>query len=280
MKQFLKNLLKSTGHFNRVKNFRAAIKYNKYKNRKRWYLNLGDLRLQYTTEDDYSRMWFYPRYGNGKIHEPTATKIFMDYIKEDNIILDIGANLGYFTCIAGKLASKGRTYAFDVDPKCLNLIEKNLALNNINNVMVANYALSDKNETVKIKKLDSPNPGIVINSHPSNHYIEVESITVDDFLRDHGIVPDFIKIDVEGAEGKVLKGMKEVLKMEHVIILVEIHVKHLTRYFNTDYREIIDLLLKHDFNVENIDHRLNDSSFKKVGSSTILKGNTMLLCKK
>ncbi len=178
------------------------------------------------------------------------------------------------------MAFKGKAYAFDVDTKCLQLINKNIKLNNLNNVTVANFALYDKREIVKIQKLEDPNPGLVINLKSHREFIEVESITVDDFVAQENILPDFIKIDVEGAEAKVLNGMTKTLKQDHITLLVEIHVNHLRKYFNTDYKEIIELLLENNFNIENIDHRLKDSSFKKVDRHTVLEGNTMLLCKK
>lgn len=190
-----------------------------------------------------------------------ATGIFMDYISDDMIVLDIGAHLGYFTCIAAKLAPKGKIYAFDVDPKCFALIERNKQLNKLENIEISTLAISDKNDKVKIQKLDRPDPGIVINTRTKNDYLEVESITIDDFVERAGITPNFIKIDVEGAEEKVLQGMKEVLKQESVIILLEIHVNHLIKYFNSNYRDIIFLLLKNNFVIENINHRLNSGNF-------------------
>lgn len=280
MKNGIKFFLNKVGLLHYAQLVYAHAKYSKYKNSKYWRLNIKDLNLIYDTTDSYSSHWFYPRYGNGKIHEPIATKIFIDYIKKDSYVLDVGAHLGYFSCLAGKLASNGKTYAFDVDPKCLDFIKNNCSLNNLKNVSVHNFALSDKNEIVKIQKLDEPNPGLVINSKSNKSYIEVESITVDDFVAQEKIKPNFIKIDVEGAEAKVLKGMRKTLQQDNITLLVEIHVNHLRKYFNIDYKDIINLLLENQFIVENIDHRLKDSTFEKVDINTILKGNTMLLCKK
>lgn len=280
MKKLFKIILRKLKILNKVQFVYSNLNYWPHKNRTSWNLNIESLKLMYDTTDTYSRKWFYPRYGNGKVHEPIATKIFIDYIKDRSNVLDVGAHLGYFSCIAAKLAFNGKTYAFDVDPKSLQLVEKNKNLNNLKNIELHNLAISDKNETVKIQQLDVPDPGLVINSRSENNYIEVQSMTIDDFVANEKITPDFIKIDVEGAEAKVLMGMKDTLKLDHVIILVEVHVNHLRKYFDTDYKVIIDILLKNNFTIQNIDHRSEDSSFQRVDHHTELTGNTMLLCKK
>jgi FkbM family methyltransferase len=245
-----------------------------------WHLNIGRINLVYNTNDPYSKGWFYPRYAKGRIHEPVATKLFLEYIKSNSQVLDIGGHLGYFSCIAGKLANKGTVNVFEVDPKCIGLINKNLEINGLTNVTVRNCAVSNQNESVKIRKLTNPNPGLVINSGLRENYIEVKSITVDDFVFRNNIKPDFIKIDVEGAEWNVLSGMKNVLAQDNLTMLVEIHVDKLRQHFNVDYKDCLDILLNNGFTLENINHRSTASSFKIADKNTILKGNTMLLCKK
>lgn len=276
MKATIKKIIETVG----LRDTYISIRKRQYKNTTKWHLKLDKLKLNYHTSDAYSKSWFYPRYGYGKIHEPVATKVFLDYIKDDDIVLDIGAHLGYFTCIAAKLASNGKVHAFEVDPKCLELIQSNLDLNNLNNSVINNVAISDKKETIKIKKLDSPNPGLVINSKSKSGFIEVESITIDDYISKHNIIPNFIKIDIEGAEAKALNGMTNLLKQDKLTLLLEIHVNHLKRYFDTDYKYIIKTLSGHGFTIESLEHRLKNSAFKQVDHTTTLEGNVMILCTK
>jgi|GEM_PF-1448209 len=280
MKEKIKRLLDSVGLLNFFRKIKARFNPGKYQHTKEWHLRIGDLHLTFDTSDPHSNRWFYPRYADGRIHEPVTTKLFLDYIKKDSQVLDIGGHLGYFSCIAGKLASQGCVHVFEVDSNCLELIKKNLAINNITNVTIHHLAVTDKNDFVKIPKLTHPDPGLIINSSTGNDYIEVKGIRLDDFVSQHNIKPDFIKIDVEGAEWNVLNGMKNILNQENLILLAEIHVDQLRKYFNTDYSACIDILLNNGFTVENIDHRLNESSFQPVDKNTKLEGNTMLLCKK
>lgn len=280
MKKSVRQFLRSAQVLKPVKKIYNTFKNDKFKNINIWQRHIENIDIAFDTSDAYSKIWFYPRYDKGRIHEPIATKLFINYIHENSQVLDIGSHLGYFTCIAGKLADKGIVNAFEVDPKCLTLINKNIVINGLNNVTVNNLAVSDKNEFIRIPVEEKPNPGLVINSQLNEKYIEVKSIDLDHFIQEKNIKPDFIKIDVEGAEWNVLNGMKQLLQQDRLVMLIEIHAEKLKKYFNADYKDCIDILLQNGFTLENTDHRLNESAFKPVGIDTVLETDTMLLCKK
>jgi FkbM family methyltransferase len=280
MKKAIKSFLRSAQVLKPAKKIYKKLRNTKYKNADIWHRRIEKLDITFDTSDPYSKVWFYPRYDNGRIHEPVATKLFIEYIQENSQVLDIGSHLGYFTCIAGKLAANGTVNAFEVDPKCLLLIKKNVEKNNLKNITVNHLAVSDKNETIRIPVEEKPNPGLVINSGTQKSYIEVKSISIDDFIEQKNIQPDFIKIDVEGAEWNVLKGMKNLLKQDNLVLLIEIHAQKLKKFFNADYKDCIDMLLQNGFTLENTDHRLSEGAFKHVDRETVLKTDTMLLCKK
>src|SRR5690606_14726469 len=101
------------------------------------------VKLKFNTQDAYSKQWFFPRFGKGHIHEPGATKIFIENIENGANVFDIGAHLGYFSCVAGKLATSGKVCTFEMDSNCIDIIEKNLQLNGLKNVKVYNVAISD-----------------------------------------------------------------------------------------------------------------------------------------
>jgi FkbM family methyltransferase len=162
----------------------------------------------------------------------------------------------------------------------MNLIQNNLNINKLHNVEIHNYAVSDSKGFVKIPKNDNPNPSLVINSSLSDTHIEVESMLIDDFLSKNNIHPDFIKMDIEGAEGKALEGMKNTLAHENATLLVEIHVDVLKNNFDTDYKEIIKQLIKYGYTLTEIEHRKSDGKNRSIDPETELEGNTMILCKK
>lgn len=284
----IKQTLKSIGLLSVAKN--AAKKVGilpsrsfilkKYADVNNWHFKYHGLNLVYDTSDSYSKLWFFPRYDKGKIHEPKATDIFIDQIKGDSVVLDIGGHLGYFSCISGDIAKNGSVHVFEVDPKCLSLIKDNLKLNKIDNVQVHNYAVSDLKEKIKIPEYENPNPSLVINSNLSEEYIEVQSVVIDDFLLKNNINPDFIKIDIEGAEWKALNGMKKTLENSNATILLEIHVNNLRKHFDTNYKSIIKLLLDYGYCLKEVEHRKSDGGMKDIDLNTRLHDNTMILCQK
>ncbi|MCX7549365.1 FkbM family methyltransferase [Xanthomarina sp. F2636L] len=280
MKKLIKKIVRRIGVWDPVQKWYSKGLFLPYAKRQTWALHISGTHVVYDTSDAYSRHWFYPRYGGKRLHEPIATKIFTDYIQPQDVVLDIGAHLGYFTCLAAALAPHGQVYAFDTDLKSCQLIEKNAKKNALQNIHICHAAVSDQAGVIKIKNLKDPNPGLVINSGVHANSIEVPCMRIDDFIDAEQLKPNFIKIDIEGAEALALSGMEKTLQIENLTLLVEIHVNHLKKYFNTDYKEIIELLLKNNFKIENIDHRLQGSTFETVHANTLLVGNTMLLCTK
>lgn len=236
--------------------------------------------IEYDTSDNYSKRWFYPRYDNGKIHEPIASGIFIENIQEGDCVLDIGGHIGYFTCLSSKLASKGTVHTFEVDSNCIPLINKNIARNGFQNVIVNNYAVSDHLGTEKIPISNKPNAELKIQT-VKEEFKEVKSVTVDEYVRSKDLTPDFIKIDVEGAEWKVLNGMENVLNLDRIKLLIEIHVDFLADHFNIDYKQILELLENKGFQMEEIEsHRSLESGFRKITRDSTLAGNTMVFCVK
>lgn len=246
-----------------------------------YYLRLNQINLIFSTKDPYSKSWFFPRYDNGNYHEPAATQIFMENIKKSDFVVDIGAHIGYFSCLSAKLAQTGQVHIFEADHKCLPLIQKNLDLNQINNVYINNVVVSDKNDFELVPEFRTPNPGLQINQRKTQAK-RVRSLTLDKYLSLKKISPSFVKIDVEGAELKVLQGMTKLLEAPQLKILIEVHVDKLKNNFNSSYRPILELLSNHQFYLEQIpSHRsLTESSRKKIDPKSILSGNTMIFCHK
>ncbi|HII74430.1 FkbM family methyltransferase [Sulfurisphaera tokodaii] len=100
----------------------------------------------------------------------------------------------------------------------LRFLEKNIRVNNINNVKIVNKAVSSKRGRVKLYLADNPyNSSIVFNS---NRYVEVETITLDELLSPYDSI-DLIKIDVEGAELDVIKsGINQLHKVKKIVMEV------------------------------------------------------------
>ena len=71
-------------------------------------------------------------------------------IKKGDVILDIGANIGFYTLIMAKLVGeKGKVYAFEADPTNFEILKKNVEVNGYKNIVLVNKVVSNKNEKIK-----------------------------------------------------------------------------------------------------------------------------------
>lgn len=140
--------------------------------------------------------------------EPIQTKAFINSIKKNNIVFDVGANNGYYTILASKLVGKnGKVYAFEPDPQSLKLLYKNIEINNCRNVIVVESALGNKKGKLILSQ-DISNPGeSSLSSKISGKKITVMVETLDQFVKKQKINKiDLIQMDVEGSELNVLRG--------------------------------------------------------------------------
>ena len=153
--------------------------------------------------------------------EPNQTECIKSLLNEGDTVLDIGANIGYYTLIMSKLVGKkGRVYAFEPEPRNLELLRKSLKINHINNVKLFPFALSNKNtkDNFFINKVNAGGHSLIKTSE-SERFIEVEVKKLDAILIKNKI--KLIKIDTEGSEDNVLLGAKITIKKNKPIIILE-----------------------------------------------------------
>jgi FkbM family methyltransferase len=234
-----------------------------YSARKDYVMNYKNIQTKYLTNDEYSKRWFYPHCEKGRMHEPIITKIIIDSLKEEDVFVDVGAHLGYYTCIAGKICNK--VYGFEIEKQVFELLVKNIKFNNLSNVNVFNYGITNKEGFVKIPKFPHINRWIaIIIDNNNKNYCSVRAISLDEFFKNKKIKPTIIKIDVEGAELLVLEGMQSLLKNENIRIFLEIHGRRLCEY-NTNSEEIISFLNNYGYKVyEILHHRKIDQVEKRL----------------
>lgn len=156
--------------------------------------------------------------GSGKFEE-TETQTILGYVQEHTVMLDIGANMGYYSIQVGQKATKGKVYAFEPDPGNFAVLQKNLALNNITNVIVHNAALSDKQDTMRLYKHPF-NVGDyrLYNDGDFTEYVDVPTIRIDDVIT--GPV-HLVKIDVQGFEYFALRGGRALLEQYKPVVISE-----------------------------------------------------------
>jgi FkbM family methyltransferase len=155
------------------------------------------------------------------------TGIVKSIVTKDDIVLDIGANVGYFTILLASLAK--HVYAFEPEPDNFDQLKKNT--NMLRNVTAYNVAISDRNGFAYLHLCPTDNGmhRLYESKWCKNGGVEeVHTWTIDDFMihkvtiHDHHKIK-FVKIDVEGFEYRVLQGMRRVLQNDHPSIMMECH---------------------------------------------------------
>lgn len=155
-------------------------------------------------------------------------------IKPGMIVLDIGANIGFYSIIFAKLVgNSGKVFSFEPYPFIADYLYDNIELNNFTNIFVFKKAISDRNGLADFYIFPSgqdvynslgAKTRIVENIYATKQ-IKVETITIDKFCEVNNLKKiDFIKIDVEGNEEKVLLGAQNILKAnKNIIVMAELY---------------------------------------------------------
>mgnify|MGYP000318300651 CR=1 FL=1 len=187
-------------------------------------------------------------------YEQGITELFKKVVKKRDIVVDIGANIGYYTLLASKLVGEnGKVYAFEPETENYRLLLKNIEINNAKNVIPLQKAVSNKRGTIKLY-LHKHNPGAHSIVSKSKEFIEVESITLDEFFGMNSKV-DVVKIDIEGGEMLALLGMSKIIKSnENIKMFIEFWPYGI-RKSGYSPEEFVNELLKHDFKIFDIENK-------------------------
>lgn len=154
-------------------------------------------------------------------HEKLAGEVYRKYLKSGMVILDIGANIGYYVLQEAKAVGPGgKVYAIEPVPRNVEMLNGNIELNDFKNVETFRLAVSDKKGTSKMYMSEMSNCGTMIKGS-GQQSIDVKTTTVDDFLGGKR-KPDIVRMDIEGFEVEALLGMKKTLKSP-LLLFIEVH---------------------------------------------------------
>ncbi len=160
-------------------------------------------------------------------HEPEVQQALLRLVRLGMTVMDIGANIGYFALGLGKLVgSQGRVVAFEPNGPSAVRLRRNIELNDAGQVSVEECAVSDYEGEAQFSNALSDTQGRFADLPylPSNaRVVSVPCCKIDNYLQRTGLHPEFIMMDVEHAEGRVLKGMQEALSSLKPTLLIEMH---------------------------------------------------------
>jgi FkbM family methyltransferase len=158
--------------------------------------------------------------------EPDVVNAVVLTVKPGATAIDIGAHIGYYTLLLAKcVGPAGRVLSFEPLPANFALLQQNVQLNGLQQVQMNAQAVFSRNEELTITVPDhAPNSGdaSVLPVEGAKQF-RVPATTLDSFCCNTGFRPDFLKMDVEGAEYDVLLGAKETIARSRPKMLIELH---------------------------------------------------------
>jgi FkbM family methyltransferase len=183
----------------------------------------GGSRLRVSTSDQIGRVL-----AVSGVWEPNVTAAFSRALRPGDVCVDIGAHIGYFTLLASRLVGpSGHVYAFEPSPTNYEALRANLSRNGVSNVTTLRVALGESTERALLREAPGTNTGratlrdvrpnraplaaegVMVDVHPA-----ADVIPVDDLSRIR-----VIKIDVEGYEVEVMRGLDPVFALGQPLAL-------------------------------------------------------------
>jgi FkbM family methyltransferase len=175
-------------------------------------------------------MWISPFRGNPGYplgtSEPHVQRFLAVNLGAGHVFYDVGANVGFLTLVGARAVGKtGRVYSFEPLRDNLVALKYNVGLNRLSQVAIVEAAVADKSGSSEFAVGTSTTGRLATSdTGAENRHLTVRTVSLDDAVAEMALrPPDVVKIDVEGAESRVLSGMASVISAFHPIILCEIH---------------------------------------------------------
>lgn len=179
------------------------------------------------------------------ILHPKFESWMSDYLKlgSGDTFIDVGAHLGKYAISAARIVGeRGKVIAIEPHPRNFEILNKNININNLQNVTALNLACWKRNETLKLFEGDKSGQHSVKEDFNFGA-IEVQAKKLDDVLKEFDMKRvDSVKIDVEGAEVEVLQGMEATIKRYKPKIVVEVYFR-----FPQNEKKIVEYAKKHNY---------------------------------
>lgn len=178
------------------------------------------------------------------IHEPELIDHLRRSVRKGDVVVDIGAHVGYVSCVAGALGAT--VIAVEMQPTLIPMIQANAAANDIWTVHPLCAAIGDRTGFVPALRLN-PSPGFraTITQWEQGHY-PLHGVNHDliplltlDSLFPGPPYPTFVKVDVEGAEARVIAGARRLIEAAATSFMVEVHA-HLLHWNGNRLADILE----------------------------------------
>jgi FkbM family methyltransferase len=174
--------------------------------------------------------------------EPYVKSIVDKDIGDNDVVIDIGANIGIYAIPLAKRVKK--VIAVEPHPKTFEMLEKSIQLNNLKNIILIKKAISDSGKKILFNLSIRPMESGIASSNKTDSTIEVDSIDLDSMLSAENKV-NWLIIDVEGLEVCVLIGAKNLLRKFHPKIIIEVQ----------NYDKVKEILINEGYSIEHLSYK-------------------------
>jgi FkbM family methyltransferase len=189
--------------------------------------------------------------------EQFESKLWTDRIHEGDVVIDVGANVGYYTILAAKRVGRhGRVVAFEPEPSNFAILQGNVTAFRFENVVLERKAVTSR--TIKTRLYLSPRAKGDHRSydpHDGRESVEIDGVALDDYFRGFERPIAAIKIDIQGAEMDAVLGMKALLDRSPGVLLFTEFWPEGLRTCGADPAAYIDFFVDRGFEVLNIDEK-------------------------
>ena len=176
-------------------------------------------------------------------------------------VYDIGAEAGWFTSFfADRAGGRGSVISFEPHPVSYERTLEQVRVNGQRNVTVLNVAVGDEDGHLTMTFGDQPGQGSadaqlreMLSANPHAWTVQVPVVRIDTVIEQRDLpLPDFVKIDVEGLERAVLRGMSKTIERAHPSLFIELHGLDMEAK-RANARGVVELLLKHGYKVTHVE---------------------------
>ena len=188
-------------------------------------------------------------------YEPFARNLFVNALGPGMVVLDIGAHVGLYTIPSARaVGDSGRVLAFEPHPGNRGLLERNIATNGLDNITVIPAAVSDREGQLDLHTSRFNTGDHRLYRSGGGEGVPTPVVSIDAACRAEGITGvDLIKIDVQGAELQVLRGMEETLRTSPSVRLVLEYTPWMLEKAGVVPRDLLDWLVSRGFDLSILD---------------------------
>ena len=209
------------------RDFEVAIKHLPRTGPVRSQLPNGEVLRLWSRGDDWISNQVFWREWSG--YEPETTPLFFDMARAAEVVIDVGAYVGFYAILAGLANRSARVLAFEPMPDNAERFERHVELNRLSNVELVHAAVSEEPGEAELFHTQSDHPSSTslvrefMDVHADLTSSVVPTVALDDFVEERGLGPvSLVKLDIETGEPAALRGMRATLERDQPPIFCEV----------------------------------------------------------